>query len=193
MAWGKKERGTSLVERLFRTTLLFVCLFTLRRHQQIDVLEDVQEELISPILDAFPSPADLPGHLRGNLRLLLLGGRLHPLLGDEGLQNAGVGVLRVAKVEDLIEELVDQHKVVLHVLLADLAEVALHDVAHLQEELEDHRRGDVLLGDGGQPKVASFDVEERGSGEIGHRGANLLASVDDVDAEGVHGVSTDRS
>ena len=46
--------------------------------------------------------------------------------------------LRVAKVHNLVQKLVDQDKVVLDVLLGDLAEVVLHDLDHLEEELKDH-------------------------------------------------------
>ncbi len=49
------------------------------------------------------------------------------------------------EVDDFVEKLVDEDEVVLNVLLADLAEVGLHDVAHLQEELEDHRGVYILL------------------------------------------------
>lgn len=87
-----------------------------------------------------------------------------------------------------IEQLVDEHKVVLDVLLADLAKVGCHDVAHLIQELEHHGGVDILLGDGRQPDVGALDVEEAGAGDVGDRGAHLLPGVDHVDAEGVHGV-----
>lgn len=35
----------------------------LRRHEEVDVLEHVQEELVPPILDALAAPANLPSHL----------------------------------------------------------------------------------------------------------------------------------
>lgn len=44
---------------------------TLRRHEQVDALQDVQEQLIATILDALAPPADLARHLAGDLRLLL--------------------------------------------------------------------------------------------------------------------------
>lgn len=87
-----------------------------------------------------------------------------------------------------IEQLVDEHKVVLDVLLADLAKVGRHDVAHLVQELEHHGGVDILLGDGRQPDVGALDVEEAGAGDVGDRGADLLPGVDHVHAEGVHGV-----
>lgn len=36
-----------------------------------------------------------------------------------------------------------------------------------------------------------LDVKEAGPGDVGHRRANLLAGVDDVDPEGVHSISAD--
>lgn len=87
-----------------------------------------------------------------------------------------------------VQQLVDEHKVVLDVLLADLAKVGRHDVAHLVQELEHHGGVDILLGDGRQPDVGALDVEEAGAGDVGDRGAHLLPGVDHVDAEGVHGV-----
>lgn len=124
---------------------------TLRRHQQVDALQHVQEELVASVLEPLPPPADLPRHLAGDLRLFLFAlrretpslssGRSTPrcvcacgltwccrrenkrvtdrhfllmfhikrrwylaldaLLGDEGLQGAGLRVLRVTKVQDL--------------------------------------------------------------------------------------------
>lgn len=44
---------------------------TLRRHEQVDALQYVQEKLVAPILDALAAPADLPRHLACDLRLLL--------------------------------------------------------------------------------------------------------------------------
>ena len=45
------------------------------------------------------------------MRLFLFRGALDALLGDEGLQDARVGVLRIAEVEYLVEQFVDEHKV----------------------------------------------------------------------------------
>lgn len=70
-------------------------------HQKIHILEHVEEQLVSAILNAFAAPTDLTRDLRRDLRLLLLRGRLDSLLGDECLENAGVGVLRISEVEDL--------------------------------------------------------------------------------------------
>ena len=128
-------------------------------HQQVDILNDIQEQLIPPVLDPLPPPAYLTSHLARDGRLLLLGGGLDALLRDEGLEDASVRVLRIAEVNDLIKNLIDQDKVVLHVLLADLAEVVLHHLDKLQQELEHHGGVHVLLGHRRQPQVRSLDVE----------------------------------
>ena len=97
----------------------------------------------------------------------------------------------VSEVQQLVEELVDEDKVVLYILLADLSEVGGHDIAHLEQELEDHGRVDILLGDGGEPDVGALDVEEGGARDVGDGGTDLLPRVDHVDAEGVDGVAAD--
>lgn len=163
----------------------------LRRHEQIDVLEHVQEQLVAAVLDAVAPPADLAGHLGRDLHLLLLGLRLDARLRDERLQHARVAVLRVPEVQYLVQQLVDEHEVVLDVLLVDLAEVRLHHLREPDEELEHHGAVDVLLGDRGQPDVRAAYVEERRARDVGDRRADLLARVYHVHAERVHGVPAD--
>lgn len=46
-------------------------------------------------------------HLRGYLRLLFFGGSFDALLRDEGFQDSRVGVLGVAKVQDLCKSQYD--------------------------------------------------------------------------------------
>ena len=41
-------------------------------HQQVDVLNDVEEELISSVLDAFSPPADLTSHLKRRKTVVVL-------------------------------------------------------------------------------------------------------------------------
>ena len=67
----------------------------------------------------------------------------------------------------------------------------LHNVAHLEQELEDHRGVDVLLGDRREPDVGSLDVEEGGSRDVGDGRADLAAGVDHVHAKRVNSVATD--
>lgn len=87
-----------------------------------------------------------------------------------------------------IQQLIDEHKVVLDVLLADLAKVGRHDVTHFVEKLKHHGGVDVLLGDCCQPDVGALHVEEAGAGDVSHRGPDLLPGVDHVHAERVHGI-----
>ena len=72
----------------------------LRGHEEVHTLQHIQEELIPTILDALPPPANLPGHLAGDLRLLFFCLMLafDPLLGDEGFQCTCLRVLWVAKI-----------------------------------------------------------------------------------------------
>lgn len=88
-----------------------------------------------------------------------------------------------------IQQLIDEHKVVLDVLLADLAEVGGHDVTHFVKELKHHGGVDILLGDGCQPDVGALHVEEAGAGNIGYRRSNLLPGVDHVHAERIHSIT----
>jgi len=164
---------------------------SLGRHEQVDVLQHVEEQLVTTILYAFATPADLAGDLGRDLHLLLLTLRLDAHLRNERLEYARVAVLRIPKVEYLVEQLVDEHKVVLDVLLVDLAEVRLHDLREPYEKLEYHGTVDVLLSDGGQPNVGPADVKERSARDVGDRRADLLARVYDVHAERVHGVAAD--
>ena len=129
-------------------------------------------------------------HLAGDSRLFLLSGGLDPLLGDEGLEDSRVRVLGISKVNNLIQDLVDEDKVVLDVLLADLAKVVLHDLDHLEEELKYHSGVDILLGDRGQPQVGPLDVEVGGAGNVGHGGPDLAPGVDNIHTEGIHSIAT---
>ena len=129
-------------------------------------------------------------YLAGNSSLLLLGGGLDPLLGDEGLEDPGVGVLGVAKVDNLIQNLVDEDKVVLHILLANFAKVVLHHLDHFKQELKDHGGVNILLSDRRKPQVGSLDVEVGGPGDVGHWGPDLAPGVDHVHSEGVHSIAT---
>ena len=128
-------------------------------------------------------------YLAGDGSLLPLGGGLDPLLGDEGLEDPGVGVLGVAKIDNLIQNLVDEDKVVLHILLANFAKVVLHHLDHFEEELKDHGGVNILLSDRRKPQVGSLDVEVGGPGDVGHRGPDLTSGVDHVHAEGVHSIA----
>ena len=98
--------------------------------------------------------------------------------------------LRVAKIEELVEQLVDEDKVILDIFLANFSKVVLHNLYNLQKELKHHGGVDILLGDGGQPQVGPLDVEVGGPGDVGHRGPDLTPGVDHVHSEGVHSIAT---
>jgi len=164
---------------------------TLGRHEQVNVLQHVEEQLVTAVLYALASPANLASDLGRDLHLLLLALRFDARLCDERLEHACVAVLRIAKVKYLVEQLVDENKVVLDVLLVDLTKVRLHDLRETYEELEYHGTVDILLGDSGQPDVGPTDVEERSARDVGDWRADLLARVYNVHAESVHGVAAD--
>jgi hypothetical protein len=76
----------------------------LGRHEQVDVLQNVEEELVPAVLDVLPAPANLACDLGRDLGLLLLGRRLDALLRDERLERPGLRVLRIPVVEQLCRE-----------------------------------------------------------------------------------------
>ena len=63
------------------------------------------------------------------------------------------------KVNNFIQKLINEDKIVLHVLLTDLPEVILHHFDYLKKELEHHGSVDILLGYSRQPQVRPLDVE----------------------------------
>ena len=73
----------------------------MRRHEEVDILKDVEEEFIPPVLDSLSPPSDLSRDLGRDRSLLLPRGGLDALLGDERLQNPSVRVLGVAKIQQL--------------------------------------------------------------------------------------------
>ena len=54
------------------------------------------------------------------------------------------------------------------------------------QELEDQGGVDVLLGGGHDPHAALPGVEVAGPGDVGHRGAGGMASMDHAHSEGVN-------
>lgn len=51
--------------------VVIVC--TLLIHEQVDIFNNIQEELISAVLNTLPTPSNLASHLRRDLWLLLFG------------------------------------------------------------------------------------------------------------------------
>ena len=98
----------------------------------------------------------------------------------------------IAVARPTVEQLVDEDKVVLDVLLRDLAEVRLHDADDLEQELEHHRCVHILLRHGRQPDVGTLYVEEAGARDVRDGRTDLLSRVDHVHAERVDGIPPAR-
>lgn len=105
-----------------------------------------------------------------------------------------------------VQQLVNQYKIVLDVLLGDLAEVRLHHFDDLQQELEHHRGVDILLRHSRQPDVRSLqqnfhqnslhfrpqqshlNVEETRPGDVRNRRPHLLTRMDHINPKSIHRV-----
>ena len=85
-----------------------------------------------------------------------------------------------------VEQFVDEHKVVLDVVLRHFAEVRLHDRDHLSEEFKDESRVHVLFGRHRQPDVRPFDVKETRPSDVCDWRTHLLPGMDHVHSERVH-------
>ena len=85
-----------------------------------------------------------------------------------------------------VQKLVDEYKVVLHTLLADLAKVRLQHLHHLVEELKDECGVHIGPGSGHDPHVALVGVEVACAGNVGHWGAHGVTSMDDTHTKCVH-------
>ncbi|RNA09578.1 hypothetical protein BpHYR1_039298 [Brachionus plicatilis] len=109
---------------------------SLRRHQQVDVLQHVQEQLIASVFDALAAPSNLTSHLVGYLRGFLFGLGFDSLLGYVRLQDAHIRVLRF----------INENKIVFYVFLAYFAKVRLHYFHSFVQKFEAHGRIYVLFG-----------------------------------------------
>jgi hypothetical protein len=157
------------------------------RDEQVELLHDVQEHLVLLVLDVLRAPGDLVRH-----RLRRLGHRqLVRALRDVLLQHLELRYLRVAKVHDLVQQLVDQHEVVADGLLLQRLEVALHD---LHQPLQEHKHGGhvgVALGGRQDVDVVVLQVHvvDAALGEDGLqiRGVRLLHLLREPAAAGWQG------
>eukprot|EP00053_Salpingoeca_punica_P004551 m.49696 g.49696 ORF g.49696 m.49696 type:complete len:479 (+) comp12846_c0_seq1:384-1820(+) len=161
------------------------------RQEDVDGLQDVEEELVLAVLDALAAPADLAGHLARDLHLLLLRAGGDSALLDEHLEGVRIGALRVAKVQNLVQQLVDEREVALDVVLGEHAKVGIHQVDELAEEGKDLGGVCVLLGAGHQPHVGALDMQIACLGNQVQGRTQRLARVDDVHAEGIDGGTSD--
>lgn len=98
--------------------------------EQIDGLDDIKEDFVFAIPDAFGAPADGIGDGHRGAHLLEL--KLVGFLGDVLLKDLGLGGLDVTKVDHLVEKLVDDDKIVADGLFFELLEVFGKDLQACQ-------------------------------------------------------------
>lgn len=155
------------------------------RHEQVDVLDDIDKCLVLAVLDIGFAPGQGTRGLHCNL-----GGILDPLLrldtlgGDVHFQGVGLGVLGIAEVDNLVEQLVNKDEVVLDGLLVKLAKVAATQLDQAVQEFEDKSSIGIALGDGHQIDVLVLDMAEGGAAES-ENGRADLGVADDLDSEDV--------
>lgn len=80
----------------------------------------------------------------------------------------------MSKVNNLIEKLVNEHKVLADGLLVNSLEVRLESLNDLVQQLKDQRRVHVVACNRNDKKLALHDVAEGGSAHRLHRRADLL-------------------
>lgn len=91
--------------------------------EEADRLEDVKPHLLAAVLDTVATPANLTRDLVGDFGLLLLGlAQSEAFLCDEKLERIRIRALGVAVVQDLVQQLVNQRKVVFDVDVRKLGE-----------------------------------------------------------------------
>jgi hypothetical protein len=110
--------------------------------------------------------------------------RLDPFCGDVHLQRIRLRVLRVPKVEDLVEQLVHQHKVVLDSLLVELPKVRLSESHQPVQKLKHQRGIRIALRHRHQVDVLVLDMAEGGGAE-GENGRAYLGIRYHLNAEHV--------
>mmetsp|Transcript_21420 Transcript_21420/g.67249 ORF Transcript_21420/g.67249 Transcript_21420/m.67249 type:complete len:257 (+) Transcript_21420:1433-2203(+) len=126
--------------------------------QEVELLDDVEEDLVLPVLDPLRPPRDRVRH-----RHRRTGRRDVPvaLLRDELAQDLRVHRLRVAKVHRLVHQLVDDHKVVPDALLVQLPKVVLEHPHQPVQVHQQQRHVRVPLRHAHQVQVVVLDVRER--------------------------------
>lgn len=141
--------------------------------EDVDLLVDVDEDLVLVVLaadrDRGGGGVDGVGAEEREVAQLLLevddggGLLLDDLAGDEGLDVGGAGELRVPEVDDLVQDLVDEHEVLADGLLADHPAEVLYDHYYPVQQLQD---------------IGGRNVEPRGRHHVDRR----LLQVREVDA-----------
>mmetsp|Transcript_12035 Transcript_12035/g.34813 ORF Transcript_12035/g.34813 Transcript_12035/m.34813 type:complete len:284 (-) Transcript_12035:525-1376(-) len=102
-------------------------------HQQVELLDDVQEDFVLLVLDAFRSPRDGIGERNGRFGFGVLRHAVG-ILRDEGSEDVGIERLRHAVVHGLVEQFVNDDEVVADGLLLERAEVILEKLRQLVQE-----------------------------------------------------------
>lgn len=158
---------------------------TCSRHEQVDILNDIDECFVLAIFDVGFAPGQCTRSLHSNLgRIFDSLFRLDTLGGDVHFQRVCLGILRVAEVDDLVEKFVDEDEVVLDGLLVELAKVSATQLDQTVQEFEDERSIGIALGDGHQVDVLVLDMAECRTAE-GQNGRANLSVADDLDSEDI--------
>jgi hypothetical protein len=110
--------------------------------------------------------------------------RLDTFSSDVHLQRICLGVLRVPKIQNLIQQLIDQYEVVLYSLLVEFAEVSLSQSNQTIQKFKDQRRIGIALCYGDQIDVLVFDMA-KGGGAKGENGRAHLRVGDDLYTEDI--------
>ena len=139
-----------------------------RTDQHGQFFNNIKEKLIFGVFDPLRSPRDNPSNSLNSIHLIflmiLLRERISQLIWlsfDITLQQLDLGSLRISIVHHLVEQFVDDNKVVPDGLLLDILEVAFQDLDQFVKEGEDHNSIVIFLGDGDQIEIVVLvEVEQ---------------------------------
>ena len=92
------------------------------RHEEVELLDDIEEDFVLLVLDALRPPADGVGEGHGGFGLEVLRHAI-ALLRDEGAEDGGVERLGHAVVHRLVQQFVDAYKVVAYGFFLQRSEV----------------------------------------------------------------------
>mmetsp|Transcript_45275 Transcript_45275/g.120078 ORF Transcript_45275/g.120078 Transcript_45275/m.120078 type:complete len:245 (-) Transcript_45275:202-936(-) len=139
---------------------------TVARHQEIQLLDHVQEDLVLLVFDTFRTPRDSIGHRcwRTQVHVELVGLVLDVLSEDLHLR-----CLRVPIVHHLIQKLVGDDKVVLDALLFKFFEVVPQHLCKLIQERHDEQGVGVALRRGEEIEIVVPDPHQTDSIFAEHR------------------------
>lgn len=158
----------------------------LATHKQIDSLDDIDKGFILAILDISTPPASCTSSLNGDLGTVfsdcLL--RLDAFGGDVHLESVRLTILWVSKVEDFIQQLVKEDKVVLDTFFIELAKVAPSNLYNPVAELKDEGSIGIALCHCDDVKILMPNVEERGAAQC-HNGRADVWIRDDLNPKDV--------